>query len=186
MSGKTKTKSKECKHCQCSIDFGMYCEACVSSERVCQMCGVSIVELDDSAFVCSPKHRTSKSRAKAAIREAQQDVTCNVTDTPELPVIEPVKVYLQKPLEIEKYPSNVTIEGEKFYEQIIAQQQQQIELLQEMVKLLQSQIGNNDFVPPLAKPLEYEDEDLPMPEVKQSTKQGQSSQNFLNSILALG
>lgn len=146
-----------------------------SFERDCVICGNTFTSKGPNAKYCS---RECKSEAA---RERRQEAAANTTNVIQFPKHEA--------------PAEGNVDSSALA-QLIKNQQLQIEAQQHLIQLMQStletlrtNVGPGQDLratqPMQPIPLEYEDDELPIVEVKKSTKSGQSSQNFLNSIMAL-
>jgi hypothetical protein len=145
-----------------------------SFERDCVICGNTFASKGPNAKYCSRECRSEAARE----RRQEAEATTNVIQFPKY----------EAPVE-----GNVDSSA---LAQLIKNQQLQIETQQHLIQLMQSTLETlrtnvgtgfdmraTQPMPPV--PIEFDDDELPIVEVKKSTKSGQSSQNFLNSIMAL-
>lgn len=114
MAAKTKTYRKECKHC-----------------------GTEYLAKSALSKTCSDSCRKALSRAR---KPSVTSTVTSVTVTPEKTASSGSQVYFRNPMELAKILEGDSEEVKQFYQMVVKQQQQQIELLQDMVKLLQKQI----------------------------------------------
>lgn len=146
-----------------------------SFERECVVCGTTFSSKGPNAKYCSRECRSE------AARERRQEAAANTTNVIQFPKHET--------------PTETNVDSSALA-QLIKNQQLQIETQQHLIELLQStletlrtntgtgfDLRETQPMPPV--PIEFDDDELPLAEVKKSAKSGQSSQNFLNSIMAL-
>jgi len=187
MSGKPKTKRKECKHCGCEIDFGMYCEACVSSERVCQMCGVDISHRKSNAFTCDIEGKSCQKTRQRRVKALKSKVDKSVH-------VHDVHVETEQPERSQDTNEKLL---QTLLKWALENEQRQARLLDflELQGLGGFSTGQangqtaTDFGinPPVPKPYipTFDDDELPKVKAVKAEKAVNTGQNFLNSIMAL-